>query len=59
MTKPIILVKICYKPLYVIQGIKNTFDTFTAYNVRICIIIYMMSSVSDPKIQVMQLLAVN
>ena len=25
VTKPIILVKICYKLLYVIQGVKNTF----------------------------------
>ena len=26
MTKPIILVKICYKLLYVIQGVKKIFD---------------------------------
>ena len=29
MTKPIILVKICYKLLYVIQGVKNIFDKVT------------------------------
>ena len=29
VTKPIILVKICYKLLYVIQGVKNIFDKVT------------------------------
>ena len=28
MTKPIILVKICYKLLYVIQVVKKTFDKY-------------------------------
>ena len=31
MTKPIILVKICYKLLYVIQGIENSFDKVTSW----------------------------
>ena len=35
MTKPIIviilLVKICYKLLYVIQGVKNLFDEVTSW----------------------------
>ena len=30
LTKPIILVKICYKLLYVIQGVKNIFDKVTS-----------------------------
>ena len=31
MTKPIILVKICYKLLYVIQGVENSFDKVTSW----------------------------
>ena len=31
MTKPIILVKICYKLSYVIQGVKNIFDKATSW----------------------------
>ena len=31
VTKPIILVKICYKLLYVIQGIENSFDKVTSW----------------------------
>ena len=29
MTKPIILVKICYKLLYLIQGVENSFGKVT------------------------------
>ena len=31
MTKPIILVKICYKLLYVIQGVENIFSEVTSW----------------------------
>ena len=31
MTKPIIFVKICYKLLYVIQGVENSFDKVTSW----------------------------
>ena len=31
MTKPIILVKICYKLLYVIQGVENSFGKVTSW----------------------------
>ena len=31
MTKPIILVKICYKLLYVVQGVENSFDKVTSW----------------------------
>ena len=31
VTKPIILVKICYKLLYAIQGDKNSFDKVTSW----------------------------
>ena len=31
MTKPIILVKICYNPLYIIQEVKNIFDEVTSW----------------------------
>ena len=31
MTKPIILVKICYKLLYVIQGVENSFGKATSW----------------------------
>ena len=31
VTKPIVLVKICYKLLYVIQGIENSFDKVTSW----------------------------
>ena len=31
MTKPIILVKICYKLLYVIQGVENSCDKVTSW----------------------------
>ena len=31
MTKPIILVKICYKLLYVIQGVENSFHKVTSW----------------------------
>ena len=31
VTKPIILVKICYKLLYVIQGVENSFDKVTSW----------------------------
>ena len=31
VTKPIILVKICYKLLYVIQGIENSFGKVTSW----------------------------
>ena len=31
MTKPIILVKICYKLLYVIQGVENNFGKVTSW----------------------------
>ena len=31
MTKPIILVKICYKLLYVSQGVKNSFGKVTSW----------------------------
>ena len=31
MTKPIILVKICYKLLYVIQGVENNFGKATSW----------------------------
>ena len=32
MTKPIILVKICYKLLYVIQGVENGFGKATSWS---------------------------
>ena len=38
MTKPIILVKICYKLLYVSQGVKSSFG-----KVNSCIFILIMS----------------
>ena len=31
MTKPIMLVKICYKILYVIQGVENSFGKVTSW----------------------------
>ena len=31
VTKPIILVKICYKLLYVIQGVENSFGKATSW----------------------------
>ena len=31
VTKPIILVKICYKLLYVIQGVENSFGKVTSW----------------------------
>ena len=31
MTKPIILVKICYKLLYVIQGVENSVGKVTSW----------------------------
>ena len=31
LTKPIILVKICYKLLYVIQGVENSFGKVTSW----------------------------
>ena len=31
MTKPIILVKICYELLYVIQGVENSFGKITSW----------------------------
>ena len=31
MTKPIILVKICYKLLYIIQGVENSFGKVTSW----------------------------
>ena len=31
MTKPIILVKICYKLLYVIKGVENSFGKVTSW----------------------------
>ena len=31
MTKPIILVKICYKLLYVIEGVENSFGKVTSW----------------------------
>ena len=31
MTKPVILVKICYKLLYVIKGVENSFGKVTSW----------------------------
>ena len=31
VTKPIILVKICYKLLYIIQGVENSFGKVTSW----------------------------
>ena len=35
MTKSIILVKICYKLLYVIQGVKNIFNFLASADVKV------------------------